>query len=255
MAIRKDGYYYNQQLRTYILQFMAIFSGLQVMTGKTLSRDEALIDVPIRYGAPDRVVASILAGNTQNAPLRLPLLSAYMSGLDLDTSHFHGLRTERRNTYVPTGGLVPNDMTVIKQRMPLQMLMQMELNMYASNTDQHFQMIEQIMPLFDPSLMIQTSDSPFDMTRLTSVTYKSAQIDGPRPIGTDRRIVQHTLNFEMPVYLSIPAEVHKEFVEKIFIRIGNVSTTAVDSYDIIAELDAQNIPYDLQQDDSNLKID
>lgn len=255
MAIQKDGYYYNKQLSNYILQFMAIFSGLQVMVGKTATRDEALISVPIRYGAPDRVVASILAQNTQNTPLRLPLMSAVMMDIQLDTAHFHGVGVERRNSYVPVGGLVPNDMVVVYQRMPLQCIMQMELAVYASNTDQYFQIIEQFLPMFNPSLTIQTSDAPLDHARMTKVELTGMSRDGPHPIGVDPRIIQSTFTFSIPIFLDTPAEVRKNFVEKVMVRIGNVSTASLDSFEIISELDAQNIDYELQQDGSNLKID
>lgn len=256
MAIRKDGYYYNYQLRSYILQFMAIFSGLQVMTGKTDERDGQLITVPIHYGDPDRVVAAMLADNTQNKPIRVPTMSVFVRGLEPDTAHFHGLGTERRESYVPTGGLVPDDIKVVRQRMPLRCVLTMDLYLYASNSDQYFQMIEQIMPLFNPSLTIQTSDGVFDMARLTKVDLTSGpQRDSPYPPAQSRRILQYTLAFSMPIWISTPAEVYKDFVEKIFIRVGAVDTAAVDSYDIIAELDSQGVEYELVQDGSNLKID
>lgn len=256
MAIRKDGYYYNHQLRSYILQFMAIFTGLQVMTGKTDTRDEQLISVPIHYGDPDRVVAAIMADNTQNKPIRLPTMSAYVRSIELDQQHWHGLGVERRETFTPVGGLVPDDVRVIKQRMPLQCVLGMDLYIYASNSDQYFQMIEQILPLFNPSLTIQTSDGPFDMTRLTKVELTGGvQSDSPFPTGQSRRIIQRSMQFTMPIWIDTPAEVRKEFIEKIYIRVGAVSTAAQESEDIIAELDSQGIEYDLVQDGSNLKID
>ena len=50
MSYKQDGYYYDKQITNYILQFMAIFSGLQVRVGKFGDQEESLIPVPIHYG-------------------------------------------------------------------------------------------------------------------------------------------------------------------------------------------------------------
>lgn len=268
----QKAYYYDHQLRSYILQFMAIFSGLQVSVGKRdtgqtvdvetcdgpvpepVITESRLISVPIHYGQVDRVVAAILGDNTQNKPLRLPTMSAYLRSLDFAPNYNAGIGTERRNTYLPTGGLIPDDIRVVYQRRAFPFMVEMELAIYASNTDQHFQIMEQILMLFDPSLQIQTSDALFDMGKITQVELTNMSLDTNYPIGTDRRIIQSTLNFKMPIYLQTPADVRKDFVEKIYARIGAVSLSSTNSYDIIAELDAQGIDYELLMSVDDLTI-
>lgn len=254
MPIQPTSYYYNNQLRKYVLQFCAIFSGLQVMVGKSATQDERLISVPIHYSTTDRVVAAIKAQNTQNTPLRLPVMAVWNNGLNLDMSRAKGTGGERRNTYTPLGGLVPDDMKVIHQRMPVPYMMDMELGIYCSNTDQECQILEQILPLFDPTLTIQTSDAPFDWTRLTHVELKNVNNETNFPVAGERRIIQKTIQFQIPIWLDIPADVRKDFIEKIFLRIGAVSTGSLTSEEIIAELDGQGLVYELVQDASDLNI-
>lgn len=276
MSILKEAYFYDNQLRKYILQFMAVFTGLQVSIGKTKTHtftstetqvcddvvttitpdvlEERLISVPIHYGHGDRVVASILAENTQNKPIRLPTLSAYMKNVDIAIDRMHGTGFERRNVYTPVGGLIPEDTKVVHQRMPVPYDMSMELGIYASNTDQHFQILEQILILFDPQLNIQKGDSLFDMSKLTHVKLEGVQTDSNYQIGTDKRIIQSTLNFTMPIWLSIPADVRRDFIEKIFMRVSAVGTSSTTNYDIIAELDQQGIPYQLTTTADDLPI-
>lgn len=253
MAFARDGYYYQQQLKTYILQFMAIFTGLQVQIGKWNTEDERLISVPIHYATPDRVVAAIFNDNTHNKPMRLPLMSASFRAINRSES-FVGTGFERRNGFVPTGGLVPDDIQVIYQRRPTPYMLDMELGLFASNSDQHFQMLEQILPLFDPVLQIQTSDAPFDMKRITTVELTGIQNDSNDPIGTDRRIVKSILQFKMPIWLDTPADVRRNFVEKIYMRVGAVSTTSTDEFEIIGDLDGQGIQYTLVEDGSGLNL-
>jgi len=252
MAIRAEGFYYNGQIARYINQFIAIFQGLQVQVGKYKDREEQLIPVDIHYGHPDKVVAALMADNTQNKPLRLPVMSAYMSGLPIAMNRARGVGQERRNSYVPVGGLVPDDIQVIHQRMPVPYNLDMELHIYASNTNQHLQILEQILPLFDPSLNLQTSDSLFDWTRLTRVELKEVTLDTNFPIGTDKRIIQSKITFEMPIEIDTPADVRRDFIERIYMRIGTVSVIPENNYEIIAELDAQNLPYDLVATDETL---
>lgn len=245
MAIPNQAYWYNDQLKRYIVQFMTVFSGLQVRIGKNdMTNSDALIPVTIHYGNHDRVVASLMAENTQNKPLRLPLMTAYMQNLDLAPELMHGVGVERRNSYVPTGGLLPDDVKVIHQRAPIPYKMSCQLGIYASNTDQHFQMLEQILMLFDPQLTIQTSDAPFDWTRLTTVKLMSLSLDQQHPIGTDRRIIQSTLMFEMPVYLGSPADVRRDFIKTINLRLGLMDKAITENQDIIAALDDMGMTYD-----------
>lgn len=253
--IKQDGYYYNHQLTTYVRQFMAIFTGLQVQVGKWQDQEERLITVPIAYGAKDRVVASIIAENTQNKPLRLPMMSAYVRNMRKDTSRMAGTGTQRRNTYTPVGGLVPEDTRVIHQRRAIPYILDVDLSIYVSNTDQHFQILEQILPIFDPQLTIQTSDAIFDMTRLTSVALTNVNFEMPYPSGTAPRIIQSTLQFELPIWIDTPADVRKDFVEKIFVRIGAVSSGATTHQEMIDDLDDQGLPYQLWADGSGLKLD
>lgn len=243
MAIESSGYWYSENLKRYITQFMAVFSGLQVKIGKgEIADKESLIPVTIHYGSHDRQVAALMADNTQNKPIRLPMMTAYMTNLTLATHLMKGTGQERRQSYVPTGGLLPDDVEVVHQRMPLPYLMDVELGIYASNTDQHFQILEQLLMLFDPQITIQTSDSPFDWARMTTIKLVDMNIDQQYPVGTDRRIIQSSLRFEMVVYLGAPAEVRKDFIKRINMRIGLVNH-AIDSGNVVEELDNLGIDY------------
>ena len=57
------GFYYDNQLKKYLLQFNAIFQDMQVSVGKNETRDERLIPVPIVVGSMDRVAAAAATGH------------------------------------------------------------------------------------------------------------------------------------------------------------------------------------------------
>lgn len=244
MSALKD-FYYAHQLKNYLVQFMAIFADMQVKVGKTGNIDPRQISVPVYSGSKDRVVAAIKGENTQNKPIRLPTISAHLTGLELAPDRRKGVPNSRRKTFMPAGGLFPDDISVVEQRMPVPYNATYELSIWASNQDQHYQILEQILMLFNPILQIQTTDEPFDWTKITTVELQNVGIEENFPAGGERRLLRTTLTFQVPVYLSVPVDVHQRYVKDIYTRIGAVSTAVTNSYDIVAELDAQGIPYEL----------
>jgi len=250
-----ETYYYEHQLKNYQVQFMAIFSNMQVMVGKNETQDNRLINVPIYYGAQDRVVAAIKADNTQNKPVRIPAMSTIMSRIDLAPELYKGVAQTRRNTRMPTGGIFPDDLEVIEQRMPVPYRAEFELSMWASNQDQHHQIVEQILMLFDPTLQIQTSDDIFDWTRLSTVELTGINNEENVPPGNDRRVIQSSFTFTVPVYISVPSNIHRRYVEDIYLRVGAVSQMASTNQQMIDELDQQDILYELNFSLSDIEID
>ena len=253
--ISSPNFYYNKQLRNYLIQFMAAFAGLQVQVGWTDDKEPRLINVPVYSASKDRVVAAIKTENTQNKPIRLPCMSSYLQSIDLDPSLRKGITTYRSQTYMPTGGLFPDDFRVVTQRMPVPYKGTYELGIWTSNQEQHNQIIEQILMLFNPTLQIQTSDEPFDWTKITQIEMTGIQMNENVPAGGERRIIQTVITFTIPMWISIPVDVHQRFVKEIYFRIGAVSEIAQNSYDIVAELDQQGLEYELDFSLDDVVID
>ena len=79
MANNMD-YWYDAQLRRYLLQFMRIFSGFKVSEGV---RDGSTYynKVPVRYADMQRMVAHILKKGSENLVNSTPFVSAHISSL------------------------------------------------------------------------------------------------------------------------------------------------------------------------------
>lgn len=235
-------FWYDEQIKKYMYQFMTIFSDLQVKVGKTDTRDESLIPVDIHYGSKDRVVGSILAGNTQNKPIRLPVLSAYISNISIDPALRHGTGTQQRFTHLPRGGVLPDDIKTVERYMPIPYMLETELGIFTSSQDQHMQILEQILTVFDPIIQIQKSDAPHDWTKITTVELTNIRFDENYPMGTDRRMIQTYLDFRLPIYLTPPANVRSSFVNRILMRIGAIDSGTLPE-NIVAEFDGLGIEY------------
>lgn len=214
-----QGYFYSKQIKSYIGMFMAMFAGLQVETGKRGDGNTRFLTVPVMYGSKDRVVASILADHTQNKPIVLPAMSAYMRNLQIAPERMKGSGTERNSVHVPQGGILPDDVRNLKQRMPVPYNMDIELSVYTSNLDTHWQILEQILMLFDPSVQIERSDAPYDWAKNVIVTLTDVDFDENYPAGPDRRKMQSTLRFQIPIWIESPAAYKNDVVKTIKLRI------------------------------------
>lgn len=223
-------YYYQGQIRKYLLQFCNIFTGLKVQTGKGECDVPEFITVPIRIGSRDRVAAAIEAGNTQNKPISLPMMSVAMTDLAMSGSR-KGIGVVDTKVYLPQGGVYPDDLKSVTRIMPIPYEMGVELSIFASNTQQLHQILEQLLVLFDPALQIQTTDSAFDWTKITTVELVSLNNEENYPPGGDRRTIVWTLGFKMPMYISAPLDVKDDVVRKILIRIGDMDNFRVDEFD------------------------
>ena len=258
-----ETYFYDEQITNYILQFMAIFSMMQVEMGANadVGRDEPyLVPVPIAYGSKDRVVAWIKGEQTQNKPVRLPMLAVNILNYDLAPERRKGIGTVRRRTFMEQGGVFPDDLKVIRQRMPTHWKLSFELAIFASNQDQHFQILEQIMQIFDPTLQIQTSDEPFDWTAITSVELVGLRNEENYPQATGRRIIQHSLDFDVFIQISIPADIRDEIIRQVKVRVAalskaNCPSLSVSSSNLSTIIEDNVIFFDEIFNEDDLEID
>ena len=245
-----EGYFYDEQLKKYLAHFMNIFTGLTVRTGKRDEEEYTEMAVPVTYGSKDRVAAAIASGNTQNKPIRLPAMSAYMTGMSFAPGRNAGSGTSRTVPFLKQGGIMPHDVTSIVQYRPIPYDIRIDLTIYTTNIDQHFQLLEQILIYFNPVLQIQHTDAAFDMTKITSVELESINFNENYMPGTTRRKIQSTLTFYMPVWISAPVAMRDNLTKKILTKIhtGTFEDFVLDAGDPLGEPD-----YDVLHDVSVLE--
>jgi hypothetical protein len=241
-------FFYDEQIRRNVLQFMAIFSNMYVEFGAKGDREPGLVPVFLTYGHRDRVVAHIKSDNTQNKPLRLPAMAANLTSISMAPDRAKGQQSTRRDTYLKNQGVLPDDVRTIYQRMPVPYDFNFELSIYTTNYDEHWQILEQILTIFDPSLSIQTSTDTFDWTKIKQVDLVGIGPEQNYPSGPERRIIVTTLAFVVKGWLSLPSNVRDNVIRSIQLRVGIVSDLDAPSSDIIAEIDAGGFDYNSQFD-------
>jgi len=222
-------FFYDAQLRRFLIQFIRSVSNFQVEFGKDRDGNRTLQQVPVYYGDASRQAQTILRGNSENTLNAVPAMSAYISGLQYDQSRSQEpnfvskmhLRERRYDAATGTYENAQGDAYTIERLMPVPYKLTVKLDIWTSNTEQKMQLIEQLAVLFNPSLEIQSTDNYIDWTSLTFVQLTDMQWTSRTvPAGADESIDIATLTFEMPIWISAPAKIKKlGVIHKI---IGNI---------------------------------
>lgn len=226
-------FFYDGQIRRYVTQFMRIFIGFKYQAG-----DGTQKHVPVSYGDMTRQVASVIKDNSENKLPVVPKISCYVTELELDKTRlsdatFVSKLSVRERAYDESGSYQSYQGTgyTVERLMPTPYKLTMKADIWTSNTDQKFQLLEQILVLFNPSLEIQTTDNYIDWTSLSvvdmeNITFSSRTI----PAGAESEIDICTLECSMPIYITPPAKVKKLGIVKNI--IANVFTESGDVQDI-----------------------
>jgi hypothetical protein len=197
------------------------------------------VRVPVRYGDWTRLAQTVNQDNSASALPSTPLMTFYITGMDYDRPrmqepYFIDRKAVRQRYYdVNTDSYetAQGNAFTIERLMPVPYKMTLTLDIWTSNTNQKFQIFEQIATLFNPALEIQSTDSFIDWTSLSVVeldqtTWTSRTI----PSGTENPIDIMTMRFTLPIWISSPAMVKKlGVVEKIIMSVFDAQGDAVEA--------------------------
>jgi len=187
------------------------------------------------YGDMDRQVANLIKQNSENKINGAPRIAVYVSGLEMEKDRladptFVG-KVHIRERAVEDGKYTSTQGAnyTIERLMPSPYKLTVKADIWAGNTEQKLQILEQILMLFNPSLEIQTTDNYVDWTSLSVVYLEDVQFSGRQiPVGPESQIDIATLTFSMPIWISPPSKVKKlgivsSIVTGMYTNIGDAA--------------------------------
>lgn len=211
-------FFYDQQIRRFLLQFAKIFSNWYVTNGKDPNGNEILIRVPVMYGDQSRQVSTVIANNSASNLPAAPIITYYIAGLEYDQRRTQepffvekvNVRQRAYNTDTQTYEDTQGQAFTVERLMPVPYTLRMQVDFWTTNYNQKLQLIEQLGTIFNPSLEIQSTDNFIDWTSLTVVyqdglTFSSRSI----PIGTGNPIDVLSWKFYMPIWISTSSKLKK----------------------------------------------
>lgn len=249
-TLNMSDYYYDNQTRRYLLQFMRIFSELQFKTGPDANGNYILSRIPIMYGDMSRQVAQIMTGNTENVMLSAPSMAVTIQKLELaperrnDPMWVSKVQANERifDNVTKTYGNEIGNRYSIERYMPVPYNLTFQLDIWTTNTDSKLQILEQILTIFNPGIQLQQTDNPFDWSSIFEVelidtTWTNRNI----PVGDSLDNDIASLQFKLPIWINPPARVTRQrLIEKIITRVfdGEIDRSNPDLFAAL-NLDAQ----------------
>jgi hypothetical protein len=222
-------FFYDNQIRRFLIQFAKIFSYWEVTRGKDPAGNEILVRVPIMYGDSSRQASTIIANNSASNLPSAPLITYYISGLEYDQrrtqdpTYVDRINVRQRTFNTETGQYesVQGQAFTVERLMPVPYTLRVTVDFWTTNYQQKLELIEQLGTLFNPSMEIQSTDNFIDWTSL-SVVYQDGLTFSSRtiPQGTANPIDVMSWKFYMPIWLSNAAKLKKlGVIEKVIASI------------------------------------
>jgi len=228
------SYFYDEQLKRYLLQIVRVFSHFQV---REYSDGVAQYNrVPVQYGDSSRMVANILRNNSENVINSAPFIAVSIESLKIargrmqDPTNVDTQQVAERawdpdtNSYSSEQG----SLYTTKRYMPIPYDLNFKVDIWTTNTDTKLQLIEQIMILFNPGIQLQSDSNPLNWVNvfemeMTDINWSSRNI----PQGVDEALDISTLSFSTGIWISPPAKVKRQtIIQRIITDLHNTSSVA-----------------------------
>ena len=192
-------YYYHEILRKTIIAFGTIFNDISVVHRDSAGNVTNDMKVPLAYGPAQKFLARIEQQENLNKPVQitLPRMSFEQNGITYDAA--------RKSSVTQTFKAVDGN-NVKKVFMPVPYDVSFELNIFAKLNDDALQIVEQILPYFQPSFTVtldlvesigEKRDIPIVLNGI------SFQDDYEGDFSTRRALI-YTLSFTAKTYLFGP---------------------------------------------------
>ena len=226
-------FFYDGQVRRYLVQFMRIFSNIKIRNGPDANGLYTIQRVPIMYGDPSFMVAQLIKGASENTLLPNPMFSAYIDSIKIspnrrqDTQYVGKVSTVERefDPLTQTYGSGPGVRQDVDRYMPVPYDAFFKLDVWTSNITTKLQIFEQIAIIFNPSIQLQQNSNLLDWTSIFEVwledyTFTNRSI--PQGGEEDRDVM--SFKFKVPIWINPPAKLKRSgLIAEIVTHVFDVS--------------------------------
>ena len=202
-------YFYNESLRKCIIAFGSLFNDIYIQRkdGSTVSQS---MKVPLAYGPKQKFMVRLDADPNldQKVAITLPRIGFEIAGFDYDPSRKLN-RIIKRKKVANTSDKALKQMST--QYSPVPYNLNFELFVMTKNSDDGIQIVEQILPFFQPEYTVTINEVPeMDVVRdvpivLNNIGYEDTYTGS----FTERRAIIYTLNFTAKAYVYGPVDTSK----------------------------------------------
>ena len=194
--------FYHETIRKIVISFGSMFNDIQLVRKDNSGTIIQTMKVPLAYGPREKFLVRLRedADLTKQVAITLPRLGFEIKNLAYDATR----KMSRVQRFKKVKGA--NTKQLDTQYMPVPYNLEFELYIMAKQSDDSLQIVEQILPYFQPDYALTINDmSDMGITRdvpivLNSIGYEDSY-DGD---FTNRRALIYTLSFTTKFYLYGP---------------------------------------------------
>ena len=219
-------YFYHEILRRTVVSFGSLFNEINIKHTDNSDNVKSVIKVPLAYGPTQKFLARLEQSPDLNKPVQitLPRMSFEFTGLTYDPTR----KSTTTQTFIAKSAV---DGTETKKvYLPVPYNMQFELSIMSKLNDDALQIIEQILPFFQPaySMTIELVDIINEKRDIPVVLENITMQDDYEGNFTTRRVLIYTLRFTAKTYLFGPvSSATKDVIKKA--TIGYITGGTTDS--------------------------
>ena len=203
-------YFYNESLRKCIIAFGSLFNDIYITRKSAAGADVQSMKVPLAYGPKQKFMVRLDADPNldQKVAITLPRIGFEIAGFDYDPSRKLNRIIKRKKVSNTTDKALKQMST---QHSPVPYNLTFELFVMTKNSDDGIQIVEQILPFFQPEYTVTINEVPeMDVVRdvpivLNSIGYEDTYTGS----FTERRAFIYTLNFVAKAYVYGPVDTSK----------------------------------------------
>ena len=199
-------HFYHKKIRNTVIAFGTIFNNVNIKRLDSSGNPLQNIKVPLSYSPKEKFLARLdaqadLNGDDSKVAITLPRMSFEVTGYSYD-----GGRKLNKNQKVTKVTTNADTTKMNSQYMPVPYDVSFALSVYVANSDDGLQIIEQILPYFQPDYTVTMIESgTMDTKRdipiiLNNVDFEDSYTGS---LTSSRRII-YTLTFTAKIYLFGP---------------------------------------------------
>ena len=200
-------HFYHKSIRNTVIAFGTIFNNINIKRLDSSGNPLQTIRVPLSYAPKEKFIARLdqnsnLTGDDSSVAITLPRMSFDVTGYSYDSSRKLN-KNQKRSVAKNASG---DEKKVYTQYSPVPYDVSFELNVFTATSDDGLQIIEQILPYFQPDYTLTINDmADMGIKRdvpiiLNDVSYE----DNYQGDFTERRAIIYTLAFTSKFYLYGP---------------------------------------------------
>ena len=196
--------FYHETMRKIVVSFGTLFNNIQIVRKNSTGTIVQSMKVPLAYGPQQKFLARINADPALGAKVAvtLPRLGFEMTGITYDPTR----KLNRVQKFRKVKSSTDDSNKLDTQYMPVPYNINFTLYAMAKNSDDALQIVEQILPFFQPDYTLTINDmADMGIKRdvpiiLNDVSYE----DNYQGDFTERRAIIYTLAFTSKFYLYGP---------------------------------------------------